>query len=179
MQAGTSACMGMAVCVASTSSCMQRCLGVCELTSTNPGVAHCTVLPECLHGLNFPACHMAHHGLSKLHSKPALGRHGLWLCILWHDSMVSVTTSCPALQARCGKDPDVWEQLLRFLLRDATCRKALRKLNTGPAATPAEAMRRQIASKVAEELAATPPAEGQEQAKATPPRPPASAIALG
>jgi hypothetical protein len=59
----------------------------------------------------------------------------------------------------------VWIQLLRFLLCDKICRHALLKLNTATAATPAEAARRQLASQLAEELAARP--ASQQQATAT------------
>jgi hypothetical protein len=62
---------------------------------------------------------------------------------------------CPYdLQASAPNPPDVWIQLLRHLLCDTECRKALLQRSNAAAAAPAELMLAQLAATLAEELAA-------------------------
>jgi hypothetical protein len=59
------------------------------------------------------------------------------------------------LQARWFNPPDVWIQLLRYLLHDEACRKALLQHSSAAGAAPAELMLAQLAATLAEELEAS------------------------
>jgi hypothetical protein len=63
-----------------------------------------------------------------------------------------------ALQAPRGNSPDVWKQLLRYLLCDAAFRQALlHDVSTAAAEAPSKLVVAQLAVTLAEELAALSP----------------------